>query len=194
MHAGPCGVCWATCISGHVCARLLQAHVRCAGSRALARPRPQEHSEQQRVLQDLFRPSAIRAEDGVRLLYVTPERLGASPGLQNALRAMHRNRQLKRFVIDEAHCVSQWGHDFRPDYANLGILKHNFPDVPLIALTATATERVRMDVTSVLRISGCPVFTSSFNRPNLWYHVKPKKKQCAEEIGAIVRDRHVIGV
>lgn len=120
------------------------------------------------VLQDLFRPTAILADDGVRLLYVTPERLKASQGLQNALRALHRNRLLKRFVVDEAHCVSQWGHDFRPDYASLGMLKHTFADVPLIALTATATERVRTDVMRILRIPHSSVFTSSFNRPNLW--------------------------
>ncbi|KAL1523381.1 hypothetical protein AB1Y20_018324 [Prymnesium parvum] len=150
----------------------------------------QEPEQQSQVLGSLFRPQVIRSDAGIRLLYITPERLTASAGLKNALRALDKHGLLTRFVIDEAHCVSQWGHDFRPDYVNLSILKHNFPRVPLIALTATATERVRVDVMAVLGISGCPVFTQSFNRPNLWYHVKPKRKKVAEEIGATIRDRH----
>ena len=85
----------------------------------------------------------VRSQDGIRLLYVTPERLSASGALTSLLRRLHENGDLARFVVDECHCVSQWGHDFRPDYKTLNVLKHNFPDVPLMALTATATEAVR---------------------------------------------------
>lgn len=81
---------------------------------------------------------------------------------------------LARFVIDEAHCVSQWGHDFRPDYMKLGLLKTRFPDVPLMALTATAPPKVIQGVQRSLKISKGPVFSMNFNRPNLSFKVLDK--------------------
>ena len=87
------------------------------------------------------------------------------------LESLSRRRQLTRFVVDEAHCVSQWGHDFRPDYASLGRLKQGFPEVPIIALTATATHRVVQDVVASLAMRGPRIFSQSFNRPNLRYEV-----------------------
>ena len=79
--------------------------------------------------------------------------------------------KLERFAIDEAHCVSQWGRNFRPDYFKLNILKKNFPNVPLLALTATATDRVKHDIINNLGMKDCLTFQSSFNRPNLIYEV-----------------------
>ena len=86
---------------------------------------------------------------------------------------LQRN-ELRRFVIDEAHCVSQWGHDFRPDYKSLGLLRARFSGVPVMALTATATERVRADIMTQLRLKDALVFLRSFNRPNLYYEVRRK--------------------
>lgn len=78
-------------------------------------------------------------------------------------------------MIDEAHCVSQWGHDFRPDYKKLGVLKERYRNTPMMALTATANPRVRIDVLKQLGIKNCKWFLCSFNRPNLKYIVLPKK-------------------
>lgn len=79
---------------------------------------------------------------------------------------------LSRIVIDEVHCTSQWGHDFRPDYKILGILKRQFPGVPILGLTATATTKVVDDVKKILGLQeDCVLFKASFNRPNLFYEV-----------------------
>ena len=92
-------------------------------------------------------------EPQIKLLYVTPEKLSASTRLLAALRDLSNRQKLARFVIDEAHCVSQWGHDFRPDYKKLSALKEKFPDVPVMALTATATPRVRADIVTQLKMT-----------------------------------------
>ncbi|EXJ90900.1 bloom syndrome protein [Capronia coronata CBS 617.96] len=112
----------------------------------------------------------------IQLLYVTPEMVSKSQAMMNAFEDLHRRRLLARIVIDEAHCVSQWGHDFRPDYKALGEFRSRFEDVPIMALTATATENVKFDVMQCLSMENCEVFTQSFNRPNLTYEVRPKGK------------------
>ncbi|XP_035778493.1 Bloom syndrome protein homolog [Anopheles albimanus] len=125
----------------------------------------------QRIYDDLYSSCPV-----LKLLYVTPEKISSSAKFQNLLSALHRRRQLGRIVIDEAHCVSAWGHDFRPDYKRLYMLREQFPDVPIIALTATANTRVRLDVIKQLKLQpDTRWFLSSFNRPNLKYLVLPKK-------------------
>jgi ATP-dependent DNA helicase RecQ len=118
-----------------------------------------------------------------RLLYIAPERLG----LAHLLRDLAQ-WNVTRFAIDEAHCISEWGHDFRPEYRRLAELRRAFPDVPVLALTATATERVRRDIVTSLELRDPAVYVASFNRPNLQYRVAPKLNTFRELLG-FVRER-----
>lgn len=111
----------------------------------------------------------------IKILYIAPERLTV-PGFASFL----GSASVSLIAIDEAHCISEWGHDFRPDYRNLKALRARFPDVPCIALTATATERVREDIVAQLDISDGKTFISSFNRKNLNYTVFPKSDKFSE--------------
>src|SRR6476469_7797440 len=104
-----------------------------------------------------------------RLLYVAPERLMMESFLESAL-----NWNIAQIAIDEAHCISEWGHDFRPEYRELKKLRTQFPDVPIMALTATATKRVREDIVKQLKLRQPRCYVASFNRPNLTYRVVPK--------------------
>ncbi|MFC6590941.1 DNA helicase RecQ [Deinococcus lacus] len=112
--------------------------------------------------------TALRSGE-LDLLYVAPERL-----LMEGTLWMLEGVPLALFAIDEAHCVSQWGHDFRPEYQGLGVLAERFPDVPRIALTATADARTRADIVSVLGLEAAPQFVASFDRPNIQYRVTGK--------------------
>jgi ATP-dependent DNA helicase RecQ len=114
----------------------------------------------------------VWARDGaINVLYVAPERF-ALREFQDFLKSV----PLSLIAVDEAHCISEWGHDFRPDYRNLSLLKRLFPETPLIALTATATEKVREDIVKQLQLQTARVFVSSFNRENLHVSVIEKKK------------------
>ncbi|XP_050409587.1 ATP-dependent DNA helicase Q1 [Patella vulgata] len=128
----------------------------------------------------------------LKLLYVTPEKLAKSKRFMNKLEKMYQVGRFARLVIDEVHCCSQWGHDFRPDYKFLGIMKRQFPEVPILGLTATATVNVLEDVKKILNIPKCQLFRASFNRPNLYYQVRPKpatQVEALDEIQKIIQSR-----
>lgn len=120
----------------------------------------------------------------VKLLYVAPERL-ASRRFRDFLREL----DLSLIAIDEAHCISEWGHEFRPDYRNLRQLRGDFPSTPMIALTATATERVRADIVDQLGMQDGGMFVSGFNRSNLTYTVRPKSGAWEELFDLLKRHR-----
>ena len=131
-------------------------------------------TEHRRLVMESLRDPQV--EKYIQLLYITPEMLSKSQAIISAFRDLYQRQKLARIVIDEAHCVSQWGHDFRPDYKLLGQVRGQFKGVPVMALTATATENVKVDVIHNLGIENCEVLTQSFNRPNLTYDVRSKGK------------------
>lgn len=132
-----------------------------------------------------------KGEGELKILYVTPEKISKSKRFMSKLEKCHHAGRLSLIAIDEAHCCSQWGHDFRPDYKNLGILKVQFPSVPMIALTATATSKVQIDLIEMLHIPRCVKFVSTINRPNLFYKVfekSPVGKVVIDEIANFISE------
>lgn len=131
---------------------------------------------------EVNRRQAALARGEVKLLYVAPERLM----MPDFLRLLSTIR-LALCAIDEAHCISEWGHDFRPEYRYLKRIRSLFPGVPLGAFTATATARVQADIKAQLTLDGAETFCGSYNRPNLFYEVRPKK-QAYEQLTAYLHD------
>ena len=151
-----------------------------------------EMSEEQTEIYSILRNYANSTEK-LRILYLTPEKIAQSGSFRNRLIDLYNQKLLARFVIDEAHCISQWGHDFRKDYKELGWLKQTFPSVPIIALTATATDLVKGDIMTNLGIRGAPIFEQSFNRPNLFYRVEKKTKNLSNSIANFIREKYSEG-
>lgn len=116
----------------------------------------------------------------IKLLYVAPERI-MLPDFLDFLHQLNTNL----IAIDEAHCISEWGHDFRPEYRNLNLLKTHFPSVPLIALTSTATAQVQNDIVSQLNMVSPRIYRASLNRKNLFYRIVPKKEMYRHLLGYI---------
>lgn len=146
----------------------------------------QTTAEETKLLyQEMIDPTA-----SLRILYVTPEKLAKSKRLMSQLEKAYEKRLLVRIVIDEVHAASQWGHDFRKDYKFLSIMKTQFPDTPILGLTATATSKVITDIQKILNLEGCLVLKDSFFRANLVYEVHDSsKKDNVEEIVSILNTR-----
>ena len=129
-------------------------------------------------------------ENKDKILYIAPERLTSYEFL-----SFLKMLKMALFAIDEAHCISEWGHDFRPEYRKLRILRETFPQVPVIALTATAIPDVQNDIIHALKLSTPSVYKASFNRPNLFYYVRPKEdayEQIVEYIRKHPKDSGII--
>ena len=133
-----------------------------------------------------------RVRDGeIKLLYVAPERLFGGDG---QFVGFLKTLDLSLIAIDEAHCISSWGHDFRPEYRQLAKLKNYFPEVPLIALTATADKLVRKDIIDYLRLENHSLLVSSFNRPNIYYTVKQKRNSYGQLIEFLENHKENSGI
>src|SRR6266700_5932324 len=130
--------------------------------------------------------AAVNGE--LNLLYGAPERLMGENFL-SLLDQVQEHAGLSLLAVDEAHCVSEWGHDFRPEYRQLGRLRQRYPDVPMLALTATATERVRDDILTQLKLRDPLVHIASFDRPNIYYEVRPKHKASYGELLQLLREQ-----
>ena len=141
------------------------------------------YSEQQKVLQKL-------REKQIKLLYLAPEKLmGDIQFFQNL-----KQLEISLFAVDEAHCISHWGHDFRPEYLVLGKLKKEFPSIPVIALTATADKVTRKDIIDKLGLKDYTLFENSFNRPNIQYFVRPKTDYYDQLMGYLEEHKEDSGI
>ncbi|MGB5959831.1 MAG: DNA helicase RecQ [Coleofasciculaceae cyanobacterium] len=151
-----------------------------------------------------FLNSSLRMEDvrsretailngKIKLLYVAPERLLGERFLP-FLDRVRSHIGISAFAIDEAHCVSEWGHDFRPEYRQMKQLRQRYPDIPLLALTATATGRVRQDIIQQLTLQEPSIHLASFNRPNLYYEVIPKERQSYKQLLTKIRSHQGSGI
>ncbi len=125
----------------------------------------------------------------IKMLYLAPERL-----VQPRMLAFLQRLEIALFAIDEAHCVSQWGHDFRPEYMQLGQLSELFPGVPRIALTATADMRTREEIVQRLHLENAERFLSSFDRPNIFYRIVPKEQPRKQLLGFLAERRGDAGI
>jgi ATP-dependent DNA helicase RecQ len=129
----------------------------------------------------------------IKLLYVAPERLMSDRFLEFLDQIQH-SIGIANFAIDEAHCVSEWGHDFRPDYRQLSTIRQRYPHAPFLALTATATDRVRQDIIHQLQLQSPQVYVSSFNRQNLYYEIRPKGKDAYKQLLRIANQSKGSGI
>jgi len=125
----------------------------------------------------------------IKVLYLAPERL-----VQPRMLAFLQRLEIALFAIDEAHCVSQWGHDFRPEYMQLGQLSELFPGVPRVALTATADKRTREEIVQRLHLENAERFLSSFDRPNIFYRIVPKEQPRKQLLGFLAERRGDAGI
>lgn len=124
------------------------------------------------------------------IVYLSPEKANKSTMIQKIIGKLYDRNQLARVVIDEAHCLSSWGHDFRPDYKGMGFFKERFPAVPIMALTATANEKVRMDIVHHLKMNSPVYLKQSFNRTNLYYEIRWKSGNYLESMKDYILSRY----
>ncbi|KAI0798118.1 ATP-dependent DNA helicase [Abortiporus biennis] len=141
--------------------------------------------------EDYEDPTArLYSKEKPSLLYCTPEKLDKNQHSRRVLQHLHKTGNLARFVIDEAHCISVWGRNFRDAYKKLGSLRQEYPGVPIMTLTATASPLCENDIIKIMGIEGCVRIAQSFNRPNLIYEVRLKKKDVVADIIKYIQQKH----
>ncbi|MEO8893831.1 MAG: DNA helicase RecQ [Coleofasciculaceae cyanobacterium] len=144
-------------------------------------------------MEDVRSREAAILDGKIKLLYVAPERLLGERFLP-FLDKVRSHIGISAFAIDEAHCVSEWGHDFRPEYRQMKQLRQRYPNIPMLALTATATGRVRQDIIQQLTLQEPGIHLASFNRPNLYYEVVPKERQNYKQLLTKIRSHQGSGI
>jgi superfamily II DNA helicase RecQ len=122
-----------------------------------------------------------------KVLYTTPEVITTDKLLHDILLSLHLTGAIQQFVINEAHCVSQWGHDFRPSYTDVKLIFDDYPKTPILMLTASATTEVVSEVVAILGLTDVEVITSDFDRPNLVYLVQQKSSKTVADIVDLVK-------
>ena len=142
----------------------------------------QSYSDLQNIENQLF-------ENKIKLLYVSPEKL-----VSQSFLPVLKKIKINLFAVDEAHCISAWGHDFRPEYTQLSFLKSQFPQIPIVALTATADKLTRRDILSQLNLDDPSVFVSSFDRPNLSLEVRPGQKRIEQILEFVKSHPKQVGI
>ncbi|MDZ7879839.1 MAG: RecQ family ATP-dependent DNA helicase [Saprospiraceae bacterium] len=142
----------------------------------------QSYGEAQDIENQLFRSE-------LKLVYVSPEK-----AVSQSFLSLMKSLPLSLIAIDEAHCISSWGHDFRPEYAQLGFLKQRFPTIPIIALTATADKLTRRDIIEQLKLDNPTIFLASFDRPDLSLDVRPGQKRVEQILEFIKKSSDTSGI
>ncbi|CAF0979837.1 unnamed protein product [Rotaria sp. Silwood1] len=151
-------------------------------ARALNTSTPQE--EQTEIMQILDGKS--NGASTLKILYLTPEKLAKNKRIMAKLQKLYETKRFSKLIVDEVHCVSQFGHDFRPDYKYLSIFKRQFPNISILGLTATATLKVIYDIRKILQIPNCILFRAPFNRKNLFYEVHHKSNVGKDALSDLV--------
>ncbi len=126
----------------------------------------------------------------IKLLYSTPESMVCNDEIMVLIKNLHKKKLITRFVLDEAHCISTWGHDFRPNYLKVRNLRSEYPGVPIIALTATATKKVESDINDILDFRNPKLFKRSFLRENLNLEIRKKNKDTPKEISTLLKSKY----
>ena len=145
-----------------------------------------QSQEKKQLFDDLSKKKPV-----CQLLYTTPETIVNNLGFRNQLDQLYKKKLMSRIIIDEAHCVSNWGHEFRPSYLQLKQLKSIFPQIQVVALTATATPKVQIDIIKQLNMQNISIHKQSFVRPNLSYQIRPKNKSTVVlEMSRIIKEKY----